>query len=112
MLVYIVSTRFYSKSCDPFGVLNILSWTLAMAAWVHSVHFVWIVGAQDFCRVNSPGPLAPYAVGVRHTRMGAKQLEATVFYPMDKAAVEGKPYTAKWYNDSKRMMKAYKRVMT
>lgn len=69
------------------------------------------MGAQDFCRVESPGPNTPYEVGIRHIRIGEKQLEATVMYPMDEADVKGKSYTAKWYEDSVRMMKSYKRTL-
>lgn len=40
---------------------------------------------------------ASYAVGVRHTRLTSKRLEATVYYPVDKKTVKDKPFTAGWF---------------
>ena len=40
---------------------------------------------------------APFAVGLRYTRVTDKRLEATVYYPVEKDDVRGKDYTASWY---------------
>ena len=68
-----------------------------MAAWAHSVHFVYLVGAMDFCRIDSATDSSLYKVGVRHIKITDKQLEASVYYPMDRNAEC--PYTALWFED-------------
>ena len=53
LFVYVIGTSFYSANFRSFGVINLIAWMLAMAAWAHSVHFVYLVGAMDFCRIDS-----------------------------------------------------------
>ena len=108
-LVYALSTSFYSQTFRPFGVINFLVWLLAMAAWIHSVHFVALVGATDFCRIKSATDKSLYSVGTRYIQITDKRLEAQVYYPMDRVAPQ-EEYTAQWFRDPERTINAMKNV--
>jgi len=104
---YVVLAYLFFAPGSSFGVFGTLFWILAMGAWVHSVDFVYKVGAADFCRLWHPSDQSPYAVGTRDTKLTDKQLEATVFYPVDKASVADKPYTALWYSNADRTIESF-----
>ena len=96
LVVYVINTRFYHVTFDPFGVINLVAWVFAMVAWIHSVHYVSTVGCQDFTRIDSASEDTPYMVGVRHIKITDKRIKARVFYPMDrKPSVK---YTAMWFD--------------
>lgn len=59
-------------------------------------------------KLDSTGKHYPYAVGVRHLHLTDKKLEASVYYPIDKSSDH--PYTALWYENPTRTMKAMKEV--
>ena len=110
-LIYVMILYLYFERDESFGVFGILLWAIAAAAWVHSVNFVYKVGAIDFCRVWHPSENSPYAVGLRTTKLTDKKLEASVFYPVDKASVADKPFTALWYSDTDRTMKSFSKSL-
>lgn len=109
MLAYIVSTGLYSHKFNSFGVFNLLFWALAVANWVHNVHFVSLLGAGDFCRIQTATDKHLFSVGVRHIVITDKHLEASVFYPMDKDFSDGN-YDATWFKDPERTITSMKNV--
>ena len=107
-LVYLVASGFYSSTFHPFGFITFPTWLIAAAAWLHSIQFVFVQGAVDLCRLDSAGKHYPYAVGVRHLYLTDKRLEASVYYPIDKSSEH--QFTALWYENPERTMKAMKEV--
>ena len=85
MIVYQITTNFYSQLFKPFQFFTILTWLLAAVAWVHHVQYVHASGCQDFYRIDSAGDHSPYAVGKRTIKITDKGIEASVFYPVDKS---------------------------
>lgn len=110
-MIYVGIAYLFFEQGESFGVLGVLFWVMAAAAWMHSVSFVYKVGAIDFCRVWHPSDNSPYAVGLHTTKLTNKQLEASIFYPVDKASVADKPFTALWYPDAERTIRSFSKSM-
>ena len=87
-------------------------WFISVVAWIHSMVFVAKVGSFDFLRLWHPSDASPFAVGVRETRLTEKKLEATIYYPVDKESVAGKPFTVLWFTDPDRTIRSFKRVFS
>lgn len=66
-----ISTSFYSQSQESIGITYALTWLFCAASWFHSVHYVFMCGAQDFSRIES-AESSPYAVGLRRIKISEK----------------------------------------
>ena len=90
-LTYCKATRFYTKPAPQLfkgSAWYQVSWLLATLAWTKSVYFASRAGASDFSLLESQNAEHPYAVGVKYVTLTDKQLEASIFYPVDKTFVD------------------------
>lgn len=102
----------YTRANEPFAVSNLLSWVLAATVCGHSIYLVVQLGCQDFTRIESAQPKnAPYHVGVKRTKITDKNLQVSIFYPMDRDSTGGNKFTARWFeSDPDHLIKMFKHV--
>ena len=84
LVLYVSSTNFYTEEFNFFGQFNMTTWILSIGCWLHSVHFTIACGACNFDKMESAGDSSPYHVGIRRVKLTDKELEASIFYPVDK----------------------------
>ena len=113
-LVYIVnfavSTSWYTEPFEPYTLRNLLVWALVMACGLHNLHFVWTVGCNDFTLIESAKEgVAPYHVGVKKVRVTDKQIQASVYYPIDKTNKKVE-FNSVWLENPNRTVKMMKYV--
>ena len=110
MANYASVTEVYSKPFEPFALQSMLIWLLNVAAGLHNLHFVKMLGCNDFTVIESAKEgVAPYHVGMKKVKITDRQLEVSVFYPIDKlkGPVE---YVAMWFDNPERTIAMMKHV--
>lgn len=103
MLTYVNGTDVCTRPFEPFGTVNLCTWLLAVAVCGQSIYFVMEAGCLDFTLIDSAkAKVAPYHVGIKKTKITAKNIQVSIFYPMDKGDAASNEYTAMWFDDPDR----------
>ena len=104
-IYFAYASALYSEEVEPLAPLNLLTWLFSSVVFIHTVHYAATCGVQDFSQIatNQASSNAPFSVGVRHMKATEKQLETSVFYPIDH---KDRGEDAYWFRDPERTMDA------
>jgi hypothetical protein len=88
--------RFVAGLCFSNGIFDMTLSVILVITYLSHMANIIFAKPLDFSFLQTAGP---FAVGVRHIKIGDKKLDASVYYPMDKQPSIGKEFTATLFKD-------------